>query len=259
MGAGSWNPAQYEKFKNERTQPFIDLMSMVQPISNGTAIDLGCGTGELTALLHRHLQTANTVGLDSSKEMLEKSEAFSGNGLTFISGNIATWNETEKYGVVFSNAALQWVDGHDELFARLYKALTPNGQLAVQMPMNHDYATHTLAREMSREPHWKAALGGETYNKANTMKSAEEYARLLYKLGFKEQNVTLKVYGHVLDSRENVIEWVKGSMLTFFKTRMSEKDYNEFMQEYRERLFKQLPDEKPFFYPFKRILLWAKK
>ncbi|HEX7676433.1 MAG TPA: methyltransferase domain-containing protein [Bdellovibrio sp.] len=259
MSKGTWNPSQYEKFKNERSQPFIDLMNMVHPIPNGKAIDLGCGTGELTQTLHKYLEAASTVGLDSSTEMLKESEKFSGDGVSFVMGDIKTWSEKEKYGVVFSNAAIQWCENHREIFQHLYDALVDGGQLAVQMPMNHDFPTHILSKQMSHEPRWKAALGGATYDKPDVMLSVEEYAKLLFKLGFREQTVTMKVYGHVLNSREEVIEWVKGSMLTHFRSHMSEDNYKEFLQEYRERLFQFLPDEKPFFYPFKRILLWAKK
>lgn len=257
--SSSWNPNQYEKFKNERSQPFFDLMNMVHPIPNGTAIDLGCGTGELTSALHRHLQAAATIGLDSSDTMMQDAQKFAGNGLSFIYGDINTWTADKKYGVIFSNAALQWCDNHPELFKRLHEALVPGGQLAVQMPMNHDYPTHTLAAKMSHEEPWKTLLKGQTYEKANTMLLAEDYATLLFKLGFAEQKAYVEIYGHKLESREEVVEWVKGSMLTHFRSRLSEEDYKKFLTEYKKRLFEILPDDKPFFYPFKRIFLWARR
>ncbi len=255
----SWNPDVYEKFKNERSQPFFDLLNKVRPIPKGMAVDLGCGTGELTQILHQTIKADQTTGIDSSPEMLLKSKKFSGNGLEFTVENINSWNAKNKYDLIFSNAALQWCDNHPDLFKRLYEALTPNGQLAVQIPMNHDYPTHTLAAEMSREPKWNQLLHGEVYNKYDLLSSIEEYAHLLFLLGFKKQDVSLKVYGHVLDSREEVIEWVKGSMLTYFHSRLNEQDYKDFLKEYHERLFQILPDEKPFFYPFKRLFLWAEK
>ncbi|RYZ75904.1 MAG: methyltransferase domain-containing protein, partial [Proteobacteria bacterium] len=229
------------------------------PSHHGTrAIDLGCGTGELTAELHRYLNAEKTLGIDTSAQMLEKAQAFAGQGLEFKQGDLSRWREPSAYDVIFSNAAIQWSNDHAQIFKNLRDSLRNKGQLAIQMPMNHDYATHVLAREMAGESKWLEKTNGESYDKQSAMLSVDQYATLLYKLGFTEQKVDLRVYGHVLDTREGVIEWVKGSLLTYFETRMSPDDFASFLIEYRERLFKILPDEQPFFYPFKRILLWAR-
>ncbi|MBO9667828.1 MAG: methyltransferase domain-containing protein, partial [Bdellovibrio sp.] len=179
----SWNPAQYEKFKSERSQPFLDLLEYIKPEKFETAIDLGCGTGELTRLMHDRFHPKSTLGMDSSEAMLEKSRSFATDTLKFIQGDIDIWEKPEGYSLIISNAALQWSPGHRDLFARLYRSLIPGGQVAVQMPMNHDYATHVLSSAMSHEDTWKEALGGHTYEKPKTMLTVEDYATLMHKLG----------------------------------------------------------------------------
>jgi trans-aconitate 2-methyltransferase len=248
MTDDKWNPQQYEKFKNERSQPFFDLMQMVRARSPERVIDLGCGTGELTSVLHGHLKATSTLGIDSSDVMLAKAQTHAGNGLTFRQQDIAQWGEQNSYNVVFSNAALQWCDGHVELFGRLKEALSPGGELVVQMPMNHDYPTHMIAQALSQEEPWSGLLHNKPYQK--NLLNVEDYAALLFRLGFKEQEVVLRVYPHVLDSREGVIEWVKGTLLTYFQSRLNAGDYQKFLSEFKERLFRELPDERPFFYPF---------
>lgn len=258
MSADAWNPKQYDKFKAERSQPFYDLMSLLETSHTPSqVVDLGCGTGELTADLHKHLKAQSTIGVDLSDEMLKKAQSLSVPGLQFIKGDIQTWKSATPVDVIFSNAALQWCTDHPKLFAELKSSLAPHGQIAVQMPMNHDYPTHTLADEMSREEPWKSLLKNEVYDKKKIMLTPEEYATLIFKLGFTEQKVLLKVYAHELENREAVVEWVKGTLLTRFKSRLSENDYQEFLRQYQSRLFKKIPDDKPFFYPFKRILIWA--
>src|SRR6185369_15051304 len=106
---GRWDPGQYERFKNERSRPFFDLLALVQPAPGGRAIDLGCGTGELTRALHVRLQARETIGLDSSAEMLERSAAFAGGGLAFRQGDIAAFADRDAWDVVYSNAALHWI------------------------------------------------------------------------------------------------------------------------------------------------------
>jgi trans-aconitate 2-methyltransferase len=256
MTKDSWDPQQYEKFKKERSQPFFDLMEFLEPVEKAHVLDLGCGTGELTAELHRTFQAESTLGVDNSVEMLAKAHAFEGQGLSFSPADIETWSSSEKFDVIFSNAAIQWCRNHPKILRNLKEHLKPGGQLAVQMPMNHDYVTHLVAEKLALEPQWAKLLG--PYEKQKEMLTVEGYAKLLYNLGFEQQNVSLKVYGHILESREDVIEWVKGTLLTYFKSRLSETAYAEFLQGFRTKLFQEIPDEKPFFYPFKRIFLWAK-
>jgi trans-aconitate 2-methyltransferase len=257
-GSDAWDPSQYEKFKDERSQPFFDLVDLLLPCSGGSLIDLGCGTGELTRVAHEKLGTARTLGIDSSAEMLKKSTAFAGPSLSFLQQDLQSWVAPSAYDVVLSNAALQWCLDHPALLKNMRVALRAQGQLAVQMPMNFDYPTHTLANAMSHEKHWRQKLNGQTYDKQDSMLSPEEYSKLLFDLGFQEQKVFLRVYAHVLESQDGVLEWVKGTLLRFFKSHLSASDYEEFLAEYKTRLFQQLPDQKPFFYPFKRIFLWAK-
>ena len=63
----TWDPARYERFAAERAAPFHDLLSLVRPVPGGRVVDLGCGGGELTAQLHRHLEAAETLGLGSDR------------------------------------------------------------------------------------------------------------------------------------------------------------------------------------------------
>jgi len=257
MSQDSWNPQQYEKFKVERSQPFYDLMNLLEtPRSQVKIMDLGCGTGELTAELHHFMRADQTTGLDSSQQMLSKAQVFAENNLKFISGDINTWIPTEDYDIIFSNAALQWCSNHPALLARLKKALRARGQLAVQMPMNHDYPTHTIAAKMSSEEPWRSLLK-EPFDNVSTMLTVEEYATLLFKLGFKRQRVFLNVYGHILESRDEVVEWVQGSLLTHIQRQLATADFLRFKTEYQQRLFAHLPGEKPFFYPFKRVFIWG--
>ena len=255
----SWNPKQYEKFKEERSQPFFDLMSLLQNQECANIVDLGCGTGELTSLLQQKMNAKRTVGIDNSDEMLSLSNKFKGDKLFFRKDTIENFKEEKTFDVVFSNAAVQWCSHHDRLLKNFTIALKPGGQLAIQMPMNHDYPTHTIAAKLSTEEPWRSLLKNETYDKQELMLSSEDYATLLFRLGYIEQKVFVRVYGHKLENRDAVIEWVSGTLLTYFKSRLQAPDYKQFVTQYRDCLFDILPDEAPFFYPFKRIFIWGRR
>ena len=258
MTRDAWDPAQYERFRDERARPFLDLLALVRPRPGMRVVDLGCGTGELTARLHHELAAGETLGIDRSEAMLARARPLAEGGLRFEAGDIAAFAARAAYDLVFSNAALHWVDDHTALFARLTAALRPGGQLAVQMPANFDHPSHVVAAQVAGEAPFCDALGGHART-GRAVLPPEEYALLLERLGYAEQHVRLQVYGHRLAARDEVVEWVKGSLLTDYQRRLPPELYARFVARYRERLLPALEETRPYFFTFKRVLLWAQR
>jgi trans-aconitate 2-methyltransferase len=256
MTADVWDAERYDRFRDERRRPFFDLLALIRPRPGMRVVDLGCGSGELTRELHQQLSAAETLGLDSSAAMLAKSDAFATEGLRFAHGDIADFASRPRYDLVFSNAALHWRPDHEALLARLTAALAPGGQLAVQVPANFDHPSHTVAAEVAAEPPFVQALGGHAHASKN-VRAPEEYARLLDRLGYAEQHVRLQVYGARLGSRDEVVQWTSGTLLTDYERRLSPDDYARFVVRYRDRLVPRLEDTRPYFFTFKRLLLWG--
>jgi trans-aconitate 2-methyltransferase len=252
----TWSPTQYERFRAEREQPFHDLVALITRRPAGRIVDLACGTGLLTAALHRDLHAADTLGVDSSLAMLRRARGLEVEGVRFVRGDINEWEPDAPVDVVFSNAALQWLPDHPRLFKRLTKMLVPGGELAVQVPANFDHVSHTLASEVAGEEPFASAMGGHVRRFA--VLAPEAYATLLYALGFAAQSVRMQVYGHVLESVDSVVEWARGTLLTDYESRLPDALYAQFVARYRERLHAALRDQRPYFYPFKRILLWGR-
>jgi trans-aconitate 2-methyltransferase len=251
-----WRPAQYERFREERRQPFLDLMGLVRGKPGIRVVDLGCGTGEPTRDLHRHLAAWETLGIDASPSMLSRCRDFVETGLRFEPGDIATWSGGGgSWDVVFSNAALQWVPGHEALFERLTAALGPAGQIAIQVPMSFDEPSHLAAEELAGEEPFRTALAG--WKPEWPMLTPDGYAILLDRLGYREQNVRLQVYPHRLSSREDVFEWLRGTLLTDYEKRLPEPLFARFLAAFHDRIRRSRPDTRPHFFPYKRLLLWA--
>lgn len=239
-----WSPEQYERFKDERAQPFWDLVALIEHRPRMRIADLGCGTGELTRALHDHLKAEETIGIDSSETMLLKTEAVGTEMLRFEKGEIESFVADRPFDLIFSNAALHWVADHQSLFRRLTSFLQRDGQLAVQMPANDDHPSHAIAAELARERHIEPC--------PDFVLAPERYASILYALGFKRQHVRMQVYGHSLASTAAVFDWVRGSLLTYYEQRDS-----GFAEVYRERLTRALGEQRPYFYTYKRLLIWG--
>jgi trans-aconitate 2-methyltransferase len=249
----AWEPGQYDRFAAERRQPFRDLLRLVEARSAPRVVDLGCGTGSTTRELHQSLAARETLGIERSPAMLVEAARHVAPGLSFRQGDLEAFADESAWDVVFSNAALHWVPDHPTLFARLVRAVRPGGQLAVQVPANHDQRPRRLAEEISLEEPFRTALSG--FTPPVHVLSAVAYARLLHELGLRDVHVRLQVYGHLLASRDDVLEWVKGTTLTVWRERLGEALYATFLERYAERLRDALPDERPFFFPFQRILM----
>ena len=256
MTADSWSPEQYARFAAEREQPFWDLLAMVEPAAGGAVVDLGCGTGELTLALHERTGAGETVGIDSSTRMLDRTPA--ADGLRFEHADITEYEPSGPLAIVFSNAALHWLPDHGTLFARLRSWLATGGQLAVQMPDNMDAITHRTAAELGRDPRFAPHLEHAAAERRGAILSGEEYAVLLHQLGFAQQTVIRRIYAHLLPGRDDVVEWFRGSLLTEHKRLLPADIYDDFLTAYRATLLPQLDDRRPYLLPFPRLLMWAR-
>jgi trans-aconitate 2-methyltransferase len=252
-----WDPKQYEKFEKERTQPFYDLLQLVHPLeSHPRIVDLGCGNGTLTQLVHEKFHAAYTLGVDASKEMLEKAKLLQHDNIIFKEQDIQSFTSEEPFHLIISNAALQWVPNHEVLFKNLTELLAPSGQLAIQIPANQSSPAHVIAAELAAEAPFKKAFKKQEIP-MNHVLTMEQYAQLLDKLGYENQAVRLQLYAHFLESTASVIEWVKGSLLTYYKSHLGPNLYPEFLKEYQKRLVERLGWSEPFFFPMKRLFLWG--
>lgn len=250
-----WDPAQYEKFKAQRARPFHDLVALIRPDGLRTAVDLGCGTGELTRELADRLQVASVIGVDSSPEMLAQSARWARPGLTFQQGDIAAFQPGPPLDLLFSNAALHWLPDHETVIPRLLGWVRPGGQVALQMPANFDHPSHRVARDVA------ARLFPDTFAPQATFAgtlAVERYAELLFAGGFQDQSCRVEVYGHPMPSGAEVVAWTQGTALTAYQARLSAPDFARFLDAYRAELL-SLIGEGPYFYAFKRILLWGQK
>jgi trans-aconitate 2-methyltransferase len=261
-----WNPEQYRRFAAERAQPFHDLLALIEPesLAHGSikrAADLGCGPGELTALAAEQLGVGEMIGIDNSQAMLDKTVEHAGGTVRFEFGDIGEWTSDADFDLVLAAASLQWVPSHAEVMARWAAALQPGGQIAVQVPANADMPSHSVARQVAeREPH--VSMFGTEGPPIDPVQAyvlrPEEYAQILYDLGFESQHVRLQIYPHVLPSSRHVVEWVRGTMLTRFEKRLHSDAFEAFVADYEKELLRVLGDHEPHFFPFRRILMWAK-
>jgi len=245
-----WDPGVYRRYAAERQRPFFDLVGRVAAENPEYVVDLGCGTGELTATLCRRWPGAAVHGIDSSPAMLAKAPP----GPTFEVGDIREWRPPRPVDVIVSNAVLQWVPGHRDLVRRWVGYLAGDGWLAFQVPGNFDAPSHVLIRELCRTK-WRAELGDLV--REAPVGTPEEYLDLLAGAGCAV-DAWETTYLHVLQGEDAVLNWVKGTALRPMLDRLPPGRREEFLADCARVLGEAYP-RKPYGtpFPFRRIFVVA--
>lgn len=247
-----WDPRQYGRYATERGRPFLDLLARVGAEHPRRVVDVGCGPGELTALLARRWPDARVDGLDTSPEMISAAAAHAGPRLTFRTGDAESFTPGPDTDVVLSNATLQWVPTHRALLARWSDALPGGGWLAVQVPGNFGSPSHALMREVAGSARFRDTLDG-VLRHDDAVASPEEYATLLLDHGLAA-DVWETTYLHVLTGDDPVLEWVRGTGLRPVLAALGPADAAEFEQVYAAELRSAYPPgAHGTLFPFRRI------
>lgn len=251
-----WSPEQYLKFEDERTRPANDLLSAVPTAEVEFAVDLGCGPGNSTELLLKRYISAEILGIDSSAEMIAQARERVPN-CRFEQGNLDTWRPEKKADLLYANASMQWLSGHDTLFPQLTQFLNINGSLAVQMPDNLEQPTHIAMREVAADKRWAEKLSG-----ANTARSSLGDASFYYDLlkpHARRVDIWRTIYHHPLKGLEGIVQWFLGSALRPYLAALSEEQKPQFIEKYQELLAQSYKpmDNGIVLLPFPRLFIIA--
>jgi len=250
----SWNPELYHKFQEERFAPFLDLAGLIRVREGMDVLDLGCGTGELTEMLSGRLPGCAILGIDSSPEMLERARDKASPAVRFEERSIEDLEG--KWDLIFSNAAIQWVHNHAELIPKLFSHLRSGGQLVIQLPSNHSHPTQNfIAVTAGEEPYSKALRG---WSRSFSVLPLREYAELLFKSGGEDIVAFEKVYPHVLQDSNAILDWLSGTALLPYLECLPGELHETFQSALGNKLKEAYPGS-PVFYPFNRILFSAHK
>ncbi|HHQ4051090.1 trans-aconitate 2-methyltransferase [Citrobacter sp. S-77] len=227
-----WNPSLYLQYASERTRPAAELLSRVALENARTVVDLGCGPGNSTTLLHQRWPSARIIGVDSSPNMLNEARKALPN-CHFVEANISKFRPEQSFDLLYANASLQWVPDHYELFPQLVSLLNYNGVLAVQMPDNWQEPTHVLMREVAYEQ-------GYPDRGRTPLPGVHAYYDILTEAGC-DVDIWRTTYYHIMESHQSIIDWVSSTGLRPWLQELSESEQRNYLARYHELLQEQYP------------------
>ena len=252
-----WSPQQYHRFADERVRPAADLLARIPLEAPQRIFDLGCGSGKATTLLNQRWPAARLTGVDSSPAMLEAARRELPN-LDFQQSDLGCWSTPEPADLLYSNAALHWLDDHPALFPRLMTQLRPGGFLAVQMPRNHDQPSHQAIVAAVEAGPWRAVLA--PLLRPSPVAAPAAYHALLRPLA-RRLDIWETVYLHELMGENPVAEWTKGTALKPLLDGLEGRQRSEFEAAYRARVAAAYPPAATgeTLFPFRRLFLVAER
>jgi trans-aconitate 2-methyltransferase len=252
----TWNADLYLQFATERTQPSLDLIGRIKVSKPARIIDLGCGPGNSTAMLRQRWPEANLIGLDSSAEMIAAaSKAYPTE--QWIQADIAHWVAEKPFDLVFSNATLQWLPDHTQLFLHLFAQVASGGALAVQLPAHEQSPLRQVVDEVADDPLWCDRLSAA--RQALTRESPSFYYDVL---GAIATHIDLweTEYYHQMENPQAILNWFRATGLRPFLAALeTEEEKQRFEQLVLEGYAQAYLPQKDgrILFPFRRLFMVA--
>ena len=174
-----WDSALYDEKFAIITEFGAGVVELLAPGPGERIVDLGCGTGGLTAQIAE--AGAEVLGIDASEAMIARARVLYPN-LRFEVARGEDFTLEAPADAVFSNAALHWMSPPDAVTASVLRALQPGGRFVAEMGGSGNIATiigalyqalaeEGIPREQVRNPWYFPSIG--------------EYASLLERAGFE--------------------------------------------------------------------------
>jgi len=261
----SWSPQQYNKFQQQRTAPFNELLNLVKRRDHTRFIDLGCGTGETDVLILTKFPDSDVLGCDNSLEMLEKArnlqKSYPGKlkfEFTDIQNLPAKYFTQPKFDVLISNAALHWIPNHSHLIPHLLNLIdSGSGQVAIQVPTNLTQEFYVMLDKTADLPIFDAHLKG--WRRKWELLEMDEYANILWRAGFKDILIYEKVFPHVLEEPSQVVEWIKGSGMLAYTSKLPSHLHDKYAEEFLQKILEKHPKQQELLFPFRRLFIYGSK
>ncbi len=247
----SWNPQLYNE-KHGFVYSFgQDLVEWLQPHPGERILDLGCGAGQLTHIIHQ--QGAHAVGMDKSASMIQDARAKFPD-LEFHVMDAADFQFDIPFHAIFSNAALHWVLDAEGAVRAMYHNLTPGGRLVLEMGGKGNVAT--IIKQLRKVLH---ANGYENLAEKQVwfFPTIGEYTSLLERVGFHVRRAYhFDRPTELADEETGIIDWLKMFGGAFFEG-ISEDKRAQIQAEVQEHIKDQCLLNGKWYADYQRLRILA--
>ncbi len=243
MARFEWNAGEYAKYSSAQKTWAEELIAKLNLKGNEHVLDLGCGEGKITAEIASLVPDGSVVGVDNSEEMITLAqERYSFNNLSFRVMDAKEINYSNQFDVVFSNAALHWVDDHKKVLEGINRSLKPGGRFLIQTGgKGNAAAAFETINEMSLMKEWMPFLN-EVKSPYNFL-SDKDYEVLVPEAGFRPVRIELIPKDMVHDGIEGFKGFIRTTWLPY-TLRIPEDKREQFISDAAGLFVRKYPADK---------------
>ncbi|HJP30487.1 MAG: methyltransferase domain-containing protein [Candidatus Latescibacteria bacterium] len=246
MGAGyQWNPKDYARNSTAQLDWARELIGKLDLHGDEDLLDIGCGDGKVSAALSDLLPRGRVLGIDSSSAMVVLAQSSHPQSqhanLSFAQADARTLSYEARFDVVFSNATLHWVQGHEAVLAGIDCSLKPGGRFLLQMGgRGNAAAIVTVMEEMIASPRW--AKHFEDFAFPYGFYGPEEYDTWMASTALLPASLALIPKEMVHEDAAALTGWARTTWLPYTQ-RVAEAEREIFVDELVARYLEQHPPD----------------
>lgn len=216
----TWNPKEYAKHSSAQLVWARELIARLKLRGDESVLDVGSGDGKVTAEIASALPRGRVVGLDGSREMVEFARAHYDDArfpnLEFLCMDARQIELNRRFDVVFSNAALHWIEEHVEVLKGLCRVMARGGRLIISCG-GRGNAVEMLAavRDVMAMDRWRKFFAG--FASPYHFYGPEEYSRWLPEAGLSSVRVELVPKDMPHHGAEGLAAWIRTTWFPFIE------------------------------------------
>jgi trans-aconitate 2-methyltransferase len=238
-----WNAKDYAKHSSTQQMWARELIAKLKLNSRESVLDVGCGDGKVTAEIAGYVPDGTVVGVDNSKEMIElASEHFANDKYPNLSFQVMDARHlafSERFDVVFSNAALHWIKDHKPVIAGIQKCLKPGGRILLQMGgKGNAESILSILEEMMSDKEWSTYFSDFVFSYG--FYEPQEYTLWISDAGLDPVRVELIPKVMSYDKRDGLTGWVRTTWLPYLE-RVPDEKREEFITRLIDRYIEKHP------------------
>ena len=240
-----WNAAAYAANSVVQQTWARELIAKLNLRGDESILDVGCGDGKVTAEIARALPNGLVVGADASPQMIAFAKrtfpAKNFPNLKFQVMDARKIKFARQFDLIFSNAALHWVDDHQAILRGAAVVLKPGGRLVVSCGGKGNAHDVFLAlRPEMRLKRWREFF--RQMPLPYFFYAPADYEKWLPKFGFKIQKIKLAPKDATYEGAEGLATWLRTTWIPYVQ-RVPENLREEFIAAVTQRyLAKHPPD-----------------
>ena len=245
-----WNAALYDNSHGFVAEYGRSLVELVNRTAGQRILDIGCGTGTLSAELAA--QGAEVLGIDSSAEMVARAQAQYAD-LRFVVEDATALSYEGEFDTAFSNAVFHWIMDQDALLPGIFRALKSGGMLICEFGAKGNVAAVRAAFDDA------LASAGLPASRRFFLPSPEEYTQRLQAAGFEVLHIGDYDRPTPLSGGEEGLEnWMRqfyAADLAAIDSGLAEQVLSMQADNLRPLLFR----EEQWVLDYRRLRVWAQK